>query len=168
MREGQARSSFLSLITHHLSLTTLLAVVALAGGERAALVAFAEGAGRAAADGALVGAVAGAAVAREHALDLAVRARDDVDADQLAHAPRRGRARVRGRLDRAHVAAHEDGDVAGADVLLADESDVGRLDHRVRGLDRAHEALGLDHSECFQRHSLLSSLLCLNRLYARV
>src|SRR5688500_15670546 len=100
-----AGPSLLSPITHHSSLTSLLAVVALAGGERAALVAFAERAGRAgaAADGALVGAVAGAAVVREHALDLAVRARDDVDADELADAARGGRARVGRRLDRAHV-----------------------------------------------------------------
>ena len=39
------------------------------------------------------------------------------------------------------------GHVAGADVLLADEDDVGRLDHGVRGLDGADEALGLDHSQ---------------------
>jgi len=64
-------------------------------------------------------------------------------------------------LDRAHVAAHEDGDVARADVLLADELYVGGLDHRVRGLDRADEAFGLDHSECFERHHFKSSLLWL-------
>src|SRR5919112_1513250 len=94
---------------YHSLFTSFLVVLSRARGEGAALVAFTEGpGGAAAADGALVGAVAGAAVAREHALDLAVRARDDVDADQLAHAPRRGRARVRRRLDRAHVAAHED------------------------------------------------------------
>jgi len=38
---------------------------------------------------------------------------------------------------------------------------VGGLDHRVRGLDRADEAFGLDHSECFERHHFKSSLLWL-------
>src|SRR5215213_5328697 len=112
---------------YHSRFTSLLAVVALAGGERAPLIAFAERAGRAAAaDGTLVGAVARPAVVREHALDLAVRARDDVDADQLADAAGGGRARVRRGLDGAHVAADEDRHVAGADVLLADELYVGR------------------------------------------
>src|SRR5215204_4916495 len=115
------RSGFNLVTVYGLLFTAFLVVLARAGRERAPLVAFAEGAGRAAADGALVGAVAGAAVAREHALDLAVRARDDVDADEFAHAPRRGRARVGRRLDRADVAADEDRHVAGADVLLTDE-----------------------------------------------
>src|ERR671926_46460 len=58
---------------HHSLFTSLLVVLPRARREGAALVAFAELAGRAAAaDGALVGAVAGAAVARGHALDLAV------------------------------------------------------------------------------------------------
>ena len=39
-------------------------------------------------------------------LDFLVRPRDHVHGDELADAPRRGRARVGGRLHRAHVAAH--------------------------------------------------------------
>src|SRR5438477_7782566 len=154
------RGYHLSPITHYLSLASFLVVLARAGRERAALLALAELAGAPAArERPLVGAVAGATVARQHALDFGVRARDDVDADQLADSSRRRRPGVGRGLDRAHVAAHEDGDVARADVLLADELDVGGLDHRVGGLDRADETLGLDHSECFERHSFKSSLL---------
>ena len=35
---------------------------------------------------------------------------------------------------------------------LAHEDDVGRLDHRVGGLDGSDEPLGLDHSERFHAH----------------
>ncbi len=44
------------------------------------------------------------------------------------------------------------GHVARADVLLAHEHDVRGLDHGVGGLDRADEALRLDHPERFHRH----------------
>ena len=45
--------------------------------------------------------------------------------------------------------AHEHGDIPGADVFLADEHDVGGLDHGIGGLDRADEAAGLHHSQRF-------------------
>src|SRR6185369_193106 len=80
----------------------------------------------------------------EDPFDLGVRARDDVYRDELAHASRRGRAGVDGRLDRTDVAAAHHGDVSRADVFLADEDDVGRLDHRVDGLDRTDEAFRFD------------------------
>ena len=67
--------------------------------------------------------------------------------DQLAHALGRRRARVGGRLDRAHVAADHYGHQAAAHVLLADQGDVGRLDHGVGRLDGGHETLGLDHTQ---------------------
>ena len=47
--------------------------------------------------------------------------RDDVDGDELADLLGGCRARVRGGLDRADVAAHHDGDETAADLLLADE-----------------------------------------------
>ena len=59
--------------------------------------------------------------------DLFVRAGDDVDADQLAHAAGGGGARIGGGFDRADIAAHRDGDVARADKFLAGEHHVGRL-----------------------------------------
>ena len=86
---------------------------------------------------------------REDAFHLGVRPRDDVDRDQLADAPRGRGAGIGRGLHRADVAAHHDGDVAGADVFLADQDDVGRLDHRVGRLDRADQTRGFDESERF-------------------
>ena len=48
----------------------------------------------------------------------------------------------------ADVAADEHGDVAGADVFLADEDDVRGLDHRVSGLDRTNQSPRFDHPKC--------------------
>src|SRR5215471_21728528 len=67
-------------------------------------------------------------VLRDDAFDFDVRARNDMHRDQLANTPRGGGAGVRGRFDRAYVAANEDGHVARADVLLADQLDIGGLD----------------------------------------
>ena len=85
----------------------------------------------------------------EHVLEVRVRARDDVHGDQLAHAARGGGAGVGGGLDRGHVAAHQRRDVAGADLLVADERDLGRLHHGVGGLDHGHQAPRLDHPQRF-------------------
>ena len=72
---------------------------------------------------------------------------NDVDGDELADAAGGGRARIGRGLDRADVAAREHGDVAGADVFLADEGDVRGLDHRIGGLDGADEAARFNHAE---------------------
>src|SRR6266511_915640 len=91
----------------------------------------------------------------DDAFDFDVRARDDMHRDQLAHPPRGGGAGVRGRFDSAYVAANEDGHVARSDVLLADQLDIGGLDHRVSGFNRADKAFGLDHAESFHTHCFL-------------
>ena len=70
-----------------------------------------------------------------------------MDRDELADAARGGGAGVRGGLDGADVAANHHGDVSGADVFLADQDDVGRLDHGVGGLDRSDQAARFDESE---------------------
>src|SRR5918993_1957584 len=136
------REQFLFTIDH-LLFTAFLVVLARAL-QRAALVAFAEFAARrpAALNGALVGAVAGATVGGQDAFDFGVGAGDDVDADEFPDSSGGGGPGVGRGLDRPHVAAHEDRDVAGADVLLAQELYVGGFDHRVRGLDGADEPLG--------------------------
>ena len=54
---------------------------------------------------------------------------------------------------RADVAAYHHGDVAGADVFLAHEHDVGGLHHRIGRLDRPNETFGLDHSQGFEWHA---------------
>ena len=87
---------------------------------------------------------------RQDLFDFGVRARDHVHRDQLADAPRGGRAGVGGGLHRSDVAAHHHGDVARADVFLADQDDVGGLDHGVGRLDRADQPLGFDHSQRFE------------------
>src|SRR5215207_6707748 len=88
-------------------------------------------------------------------VDAAVRARDDVDADELADAAGGGGAGVRGGLDRGDVAADDGRDEARADLLVADQRDVGGLHHRVRRLDHRHQPLRLNHAECFLGHSVL-------------
>ena len=50
-------------------------------------------------------------------------------------------------LDRAHIAAHHDGDQAGADLLIAHQRNVGGLGHGIGRLDGGHETLGLDHTQ---------------------
>jgi hypothetical protein len=77
-----------------------------------------------------------------------MRSRNDVDRDEFAHAPCGRRARIRCRLHGADVTAGQHRHVAGPDVLLADQDDVGRLDHGVGGLDRADEPAGFNHAEC--------------------
>ena len=71
-----------------------------------------------------------------------------MDAVQLAHPLGGGGAGVYRRLHRAHVAPDHDGDEAGADLLLADQLDIGRLHHGVCRLNRPDEAPGLHHSQC--------------------
>src|SRR5215216_1648894 len=86
----------------------------------------------------------------------AVRARDDVDADEFADTAGGGGAGVRGGLDGGDVAADDGRDEARADLLVADQRDVGGLHHRVRRLDHRHQSLRLNHPECFLWHSSFS------------
>ena len=63
----------------------------------------------------------------------------------------RSRARVGGGLDRAHIAAHHDGDQTAADLFAADQGHVRRLDHRVGRLDRTAGSGGrrmFDMAQC--------------------
>src|SRR5262244_659 len=88
----------------------------------------------------------------DDAFDFDVRAWDDMNRDQFADSPGGGGAGVRGRFDRADIPANEDGYVARADVLLADQLNIGGFDHRVSGFDRADKAFRLDHAESFHTH----------------
>jgi len=49
-------------------------------------------------------------------------------------------------LDSADVADDRHGDEPVADCVATDDDDVRRLDHRIRGFDRADQTLGLNHS----------------------
>src|SRR6185436_17455750 len=72
---------------------------------------------------------------------------DHVDRDDLADALGGALACLGGGLDRRDVAAHDRGHVAAAGLLVANELDVGRLDHRIGGFDHADETLDFDHSK---------------------
>ena len=74
----------------------------------------------------------------------------DVDwTAEFANATRRGGAGIGRGLHGAHIAAHHDGDVPCADVLLADENDVGGFDHGIGCFDRSDETFGFDKSQRF-------------------
>ena len=88
----------------------------------------------------------------EEPLHFRVRPRDHVDRDQLADAAGRGGAGVGGRLHGADIAAHQHRYIPRADVFLADERDVGGLDHRVGGFHRSDQPARLDHAQRFRRH----------------
>src|SRR5438034_3344357 len=68
--------------------------------------------------------------------------------DELADAARCSRSGIGRGFDGADIAADHDGDIPGANVFLADERDVRRLDHRVCGLDRSNQATSLHQPQC--------------------
>src|SRR6266545_3951026 len=82
-------------------------------------------------------------------LGVGVRSRDDMDRDDLAHALGGGGAGVGGGFHRTHIASHHHGDETRADLLHADQRDVGGFDHGVGGLDDCHQPFGLDQAQSF-------------------
>src|SRR5690606_3103169 len=72
---------------------------------------------------------------------------DDVGADQLAEPRGRLGAGLDGRADAADIAPHQRRHEPAADLDAAGELDIGRLEHRVGGLDHADQALRLDQAE---------------------
>jgi len=78
-----------------------------------------------------------------------VRVGNDVNADQFADAPGCRGARIGGRFDRAHVAAHGDHHQTGAHEFLAGQHHIGRLDHGIGSFNGGDQPLGFDHAECF-------------------
>src|SRR6185503_14151672 len=132
--------------------------VARAGTERASLFALAELPACPTLQSTLIGTQTGATVHRKHALDLRVRTRNHVYADQLTDASRCSRACVSCCLHSANVAAHKDRHIPCTDVLFAEQLYIRCFDHRIRGLNGTHESFGLNHSECFQGHLLFLTL----------
>ena len=53
---------------------------------------------------------------------------------------------VHSGLDSAHIATNHDGDQTGADLLLANETDICGLNHCVGGFDGADQTTGFDHA----------------------
>src|SRR2546423_5315363 len=68
--------------------------------------------------------VADGAALRQDALDLAVRTRNNVDADQLADTARGRGTRVGRGLNRSDITADEYGHITGTDILFADKPNV--------------------------------------------
>jgi hypothetical protein len=97
----------------------------------------------------LVGTQTGATVDRQNAFNFSMRARNNVNTNQLANSTRRCRARVRGCFDRANVAAHKNRYVTCSDIFFSQQLNIRSFDHGVRGFNSADEPFGLDHSECF-------------------
>ena len=89
----------------------------------------------------------------EDPFHLLMRPWDHVNADQLADAPGRGRTRVRGRLHRAHIAAHGDAHHARPGVLLALQHHVGGLAHGIGGLYGTHQTLRFNQAKGLHHYS---------------
>ena len=81
--------------------------------------------------------------------EILVRTRNHLHADHFANPPGRVGAGIGRGLDRRHVAGHERRDHAAADLVPAQELDVGSLQHRIGSLEQGDEALGLDHAQRF-------------------
>jgi hypothetical protein len=96
-----------------------------------------------------IGTQAGATINWKHAFNFRVRPGNNVNTDQFTDPTRSGSARIGGSLYRTNISAHEDRNVAGADIFLSQELNIRGLDHRIRSLYRSDETFGFDHSECF-------------------
>ena len=74
---------------------------------------------------------------------------NDVDGDELADPAGRSRPGLGRDLDRADVAAHEHSHITIEKVFLADQDDIGSLEHGVRGFNGANKAACFDHPQGF-------------------
>jgi hypothetical protein len=95
----------------------------------------------------LVGADANLSAFGKYPLDLIVRTRYHVNADEFTDAASRGSSGVSRSFYGSDITANKNGHIAGTDVFFADELHVGCLNHCVSGFDAADKSLGLDHSE---------------------
>ena len=78
-----------------------------------------------------------------------MRARDDVNAYQLANTTGSSGSGVRGSFDGGNIATNDSGHKARADFFVADQHDIRRLDHCVCGFNRGDQAFRFNHSKCF-------------------
>jgi hypothetical protein len=85
--------------------------------------------------------------AEERRHEAVRRPRNDVAGDELAHLLGRVGSGLDGRTHAAHVTLHDRRHVGVADAHPLENLHVGRLGHRVGGLDEAHESLGLQKSD---------------------
>ena len=78
-----------------------------------------------------------------------MRTRYDVDAHQFADTSSRGCTSVSGSFDSADITTDQHCDKTSADVFLADEDNVGRLDHRIRSLHCSDKTSRFYHAQGF-------------------
>ena len=78
-----------------------------------------------------------------------MRSGDDVGGDDLAEGSSGALASFDGGFYRGDVAADDDRLVGGSDLLLADEFDVGGLEHCVGGFEDGGQSLGFEDAEGF-------------------
>lgn len=76
-----------------------------------------------------------------------VRARYDMNGDQLTYPAGGSGARFGSGLDRADIAANQHGNVAVEQIFPAHKNDVRGLDHGVGRLDSADKTARFNHSE---------------------
>ncbi len=67
---------------------------------------------------------------------------------ELAHLASGFRPRLDGGANAPNVTFDQRGDLGGADLHSPRELHVGRLEHGVGCFDHAHQAFGLDETEC--------------------
>src|ERR1035437_5523980 len=84
-----------------------------------------------------------------------VKRRENCSAPESLHAPKKQQQQQGWDCGQAggHVAPHHRGDIPRANFFPANQRDLGRLDHRVRGLNHRDQSAGLDHAECFAHAS---------------
>jgi hypothetical protein len=118
-------------------------------GTEATLITLAQLSSRATLEGTFIRTQTSAPINGKHTLNFRMWPGNNVHAYQFTN-PARGRGTsVRRSLHCTDITTHEYRHVACSDVFLAEQLHVRGLNHRVGSFNRAHESLGLDHSECF-------------------
>ena len=82
-----------------------------------------------------------------------MRSRNDVHGHELTDTTCRRSASIGRRFYSADIATHQHRYIPGADVLLPDENDVGRFDHRIGCFDGTDQTTRLNHPERFRGHA---------------
>src|ERR1039458_8533965 len=82
----------------------------------------------------------------EDILQALMGAGDDVDGDEFADTPGGGGAGIGGGAHGRDIPANHGGDVAGSNLLPADEVDLSGFHHGVGSLDHGHQTARFDHS----------------------
>jgi hypothetical protein len=86
---------------------------------------------------------------REAEIYFACRTRDDVRSHNFAYTPTRCSAGINRTSNGADFAAYYGCNQARIDLFPTDQTHVGRLDHRIRGLDHRDQSPAFNHAKCF-------------------